>query len=104
GGLEGPRRRLVHADLSLEAPDDVFGGDLAPIVEGRALAELELPRLAVLARGVALRQPRLELGRIALVAIEVVVDVELDERRRHVVERVRVEVRGQVVTPHEGAL
>ena len=95
--LEGAGRRLADRQHAPEAVDHVVRRDLAAVVEFGVRPELELPGLAVLRDGVRLREPGLQFGRIALVAVEVVVRVEAVEHHRHVEDLVRVEIGRQVV-------
>src|SRR5215831_3183883 len=101
--FEGARRRLADRQHALEAVDDILGGDFAAVVEFGAGAQLEFPGQTVGAHAVRLRQPRLELWRIALIAIEIVIGVEAKKLHGHVEDLMRIDVRRQVVSRYQDA-
>ena len=101
---EGGRRRLVHRQQAPEGIDHVGRGHRAAVVEGDPLPQAEFPGQPIFRDRVLLRQPGDELRRVALVAVQPVIDVEQDELARHVEHRMRIERRRQGIAPDQRAL
>ena len=79
-GLEGRQKgrggRPADTEQPLNGVDDVVGGKLAAVVELDPLTQFEVPDQAIGRAGMADREPRLHLGWIIFVPIEIVVGIE----------------------------
>jgi hypothetical protein len=100
-GLRILRKAPAGRQHALEAVDYVLCRDRAAVVELEAGPQLEFPLQPVVGNAVAFRQPRHDLRRIVLVAIEIVVGIQHHRLHRHVVDLVRVEIHRQLKTADE---
>src|SRR5258706_5799053 len=103
-GLQGPCWRAADSKQPLKRVNHVLGDQLAAIVEFDAFTQLEFPGQAIGGNRVIGCEPRLHLGRVAFVAVKIVVGIQRVLGRLHVEDLGRIEVGRQILASDEHAI